>query len=201
MNGLELIEFCGKRALVTGASRQMGRTVAQALASAGVRVVLTGRSLERLHQTRATLCEAEVYLHQTDLREEEDMIRLVERVRSTLGAVDFLIHMAGVGLRAPILLTHMLLPDMVKRGSGRVIVTSDPYEGVEGFTSALGAELRPHGITVNCIAPAIRPEYAVNFLMFLLSSAGDRITGQVLGRPEYSDSQLRTAHGRQLLAS
>lgn len=239
---MESVEFLGKSALVTGASQQMGRMVAQALASAGARVGLVGRSLDRLRRTRASLGDAESYIYQADLRSEEAMVDLVQQVKDNQGTVDYLIHIASawhngttsyfpasfvdtprhqinemmeVGLRAPILLTHMLLPDMVEQGFGRVIVTSDLYDsnysvaewisyyhinkGIEGFTFALGTELRPLGITVNCIATsyigtesikrffpeqsktAIPPEYAVKFLMYLLSSAGDHITGQTLG--------------------
>ena len=74
-----------------------------------------------------------------------------------------------VGVRAPFLLTRLLLSGMVRRRTGKILQISaaftSPQEGVgwihydvankaiDAFTEALAVELREHNIQVNCIAP------------------------------------------------
>ena len=53
MGTLDLFRLDGKRALVTGASRGLGRSMALALADAGAGVIITGRTQATLDATRA----------------------------------------------------------------------------------------------------------------------------------------------------
>ena len=55
MSVLDQFRIDGKRALVTGASRGLGRVMALALADAGADVVITGRTAETLEQTAAEI--------------------------------------------------------------------------------------------------------------------------------------------------
>jgi len=86
-------------AVITGASSGIGAATARMLADQGLRVVLVARRLDRL----AELCtqirigggEAEVIL--ADLNEEEDRLRLFEKIEEKYGGVDVLVNNAGLG--------------------------------------------------------------------------------------------------------
>ncbi len=92
-------------ALVTGASSGIGRAVAGALCSDGMKVVVTARREERLLQIAremepfgGTLCPVKA-----DLRDDSDIARLFSVVRERFGGVDVLVNNAGLGRRAPLM--------------------------------------------------------------------------------------------------
>lgn len=87
--------------LVTGASSGIGAAIAQRLATAGDRIVICARRQERLDQLATDLQNqnAEVLAQQVDLRQEEEILKLFDRIRNTWGGVDVLINNAGLGHR------------------------------------------------------------------------------------------------------
>ena len=86
-------------AVITGASSGIGAATARKLAEQGMRVVLVARRLDRLadlcRQIRSHGGEAEVI--QADLNNEEDRLRVYERVEETHGGADVLVNNAGIG--------------------------------------------------------------------------------------------------------
>jgi NAD(P)-dependent dehydrogenase (short-subunit alcohol dehydrogenase family) len=88
-------------ALVTGASRGLGRAIAVALSEAGARVGLVGRDVEMLDET-ARLCGAGAVLLPCDVTNEADVARLAARVAESLGKPQILVNNAGVNLRKPV---------------------------------------------------------------------------------------------------
>jgi NAD(P)-dependent dehydrogenase (short-subunit alcohol dehydrogenase family) len=118
MNGTPLL--AGRTALVTGASRGIGRSIAQRLAAAGATVVVTARSLdesvarERFHPDRivpGTLRETVAIIAQAggravpiaaDLVNAEQRDSLIARATALAGPIDILINNAGSGRLAPI---------------------------------------------------------------------------------------------------
>lgn len=95
--------FHDARCLVTGASSGLGRALAEQLARSGARLVVTGRSMERLSSLVGQL-ESEgivpgrVVPVAADLTREEDRRRLVETVGEQYdGALDLVVQSAGVG--------------------------------------------------------------------------------------------------------
>lgn len=93
----------GKVALVTGASSGIGRATAKALATAGMRLALAARRIERLEQLQAELPEGtDVLLQQTDLRSEDDITALFQAIRTRWGGVDVLVNNAGLGHNTPL---------------------------------------------------------------------------------------------------
>jgi len=91
----------GKVALITGASRGLGRAMAIALSGAGVRVALVGRDVEKLDET-ARECGAGATIFPCDVTNEDEVARLEGRVSESAGKVQILINNAGVNLRKPV---------------------------------------------------------------------------------------------------
>lgn len=85
----------GSVALVTGASSGIGEAAARALASAGVRVVMTARSLDRLEALESEL-DGTLAL-ECDVGDPDQVSRVFERVREEFEGLDLLFNNAGVG--------------------------------------------------------------------------------------------------------
>jgi 3-oxoacyl-[acyl-carrier protein] reductase len=95
------IELRGKRAVVTGATRGIGRAVAEALAHEGVSVAICGRSQEGVDEAVAALQNqaggvvAGFAADVSKLPQVEEFFRLVRR---ELGGLDILVNNAGIGI-------------------------------------------------------------------------------------------------------
>ncbi|MCW2906579.1 MAG: family oxidoreductase [Actinomycetia bacterium] len=87
----------GTRALVTGGTSGLGLAMADALARAGARVVLTSRSAERAAGAAAQLPGALGVA--ADARDELSVARAADRAWSRLGGIDLLVNNAGLGMR------------------------------------------------------------------------------------------------------
>ncbi|KUN95666.1 SDR family NAD(P)-dependent oxidoreductase [Streptomyces caeruleatus] len=97
MNAIDLFRLDGARALVTGASRGIGKTVAEGLADAGCDLAVTARALPALD---ATLRAVEERGHKAvaldgDLTEPGAAAGLVDRAAAALGGLDIVVHNAG----------------------------------------------------------------------------------------------------------
>lgn len=140
----------GRIALVTGASRGIGRALAQRLAAEGATVVVTARSLDAAGQYAGTLRETVALIEENggrahplvaDLENDSDLAELVGRVVQVAGGLDILVHSGGkaeyastadmpldtfdrtIGhyLRAPFTLYQHAVPEMRKRGAGWIV--------------------------------------------------------------------------------
>jgi 3-oxoacyl-[acyl-carrier protein] reductase len=154
----------GKTALVAAASRGLGRATAEALASEGVRVMLTARDAGVLEQTRSELSAAgaDVEAVAADVTEPEAPARLVAATREAFGHVDIVIANAGgpppgrafdvddaaleaalnANLLSSIRLAREALPSMREQGWGRICCIAS-YSIVEAIpTLALSTTAR-----------------------------------------------------------
>ena len=137
-------------ALVTGASRGIGRAVAIELARRGYRLCLAARSREQLEQTRqlTELAPADSLIVLLDLAEEDSPQALIETALDHFGRLDVLINNAGwapprsaliktssadqdrmiaVNLRAPIALSRLAASRMVEQGTeNKVALALEP---------------------------------------------------------------------------
>lgn len=134
----------GDVALVTGASRGLGRHIALALARRGANLVLAARSKDGLEAVAEEVREATgvtVWTLTVDLSDRGQAADLVQRAEAVAGQVDVLVNNAGlesagrpeeasldelstmcdVNLLAPMVLTRMVLPGMIERGRGHVV--------------------------------------------------------------------------------
>ena len=99
MNRLE-----GRRALVTGAARGIGRGIVERFAAEGARVVGSDVDGTTLEATTATIAETGVELHSVvaDVREPGDITALVARASESLGGIDIVVNNAGIQREAPL---------------------------------------------------------------------------------------------------
>ena len=103
MNQLtELFGLEGKLAIITGASRGLGRAAAIALNGAGARVVLVGRDAESLDETKNLLRYPESsHILEADVTVSNDRDRVIASSVLDFGKIDILVNNAGIIRRAP----------------------------------------------------------------------------------------------------
>lgn len=142
-NPTEIVKLDGKVAVVTGASKGIGKAIASAFAAAGAKVVLAARTRETLEQVAADLREsgAEAMAVPTDVTDVDAVQRLIEKTLEVYERVDILVNNAGVGyfgpvidfapddwdavlnsnLKAVYLCAKSVLPQMFAQGGGQII--------------------------------------------------------------------------------
>jgi len=135
--------LAGKVALITGASRGLGKAMALALAAEGAQIALVARDREALQKTAEAVWQtgggAQVFV--ADVTAESQVSRLENEVRTAFGPVDILINNAGINVRKPLveftldewrrvvdtsltstfLMCRAFVPQMKGRGYGRII--------------------------------------------------------------------------------
>ena len=175
------MQISGSTVLLTGATGGIGEAIARALAGRGATLVLSGRRVDVLEPLASEL-GGRALAADLALRPE------VERLAAEAGEIDILVNNAAlpasgaldsftleqvdraldVNLRAPVVLSHILAPPMVKRGHGQLVFisslsgkaatpNSSLYNatkfGMRGFAGALRAELRTTGVGVSTVFP------------------------------------------------
>ncbi len=97
MSTLDLFRLDGKRALVTGASRGLGRSMALALADAGADVIITGRTEQTLDATAAEIRSRgrDAWTVKADMGVPAECQTACERILADLGPIDILINNVG----------------------------------------------------------------------------------------------------------
>ena len=133
----------GKTALITGASRGIGRAIAEAYAGEGANLVLNARDPERLEAAAAALRAGhavEVLAHACDVADGSAVKRMVQAIEATT-QIDILVNNAGIHIPARFVdysfedfkqvievnvysvfhVTQAVLPAMIERQSGRVV--------------------------------------------------------------------------------
>lgn len=145
MNG-NIFSLQGRVALITGASRGLGWSMAQALAVAGAHVILNGRDLDLLHDRTQILNDAGLVAtaQPFDVTDEAAAVAAVEEIVEREGRLDVLIANAGIQRRAPLaefptaeflrvldtnltaafVLAREVSKTMTVQGSGRIIFTA-----------------------------------------------------------------------------
>ena len=96
--------FAGQRILVTGGGSGIGRCVAHELASLGAIVALVGRRGEKLAEVAAEIAEdgGQATCHALDIRQEDDVKRVVGEILAEHGRLDGLINNAGGQFPSPL---------------------------------------------------------------------------------------------------
>lgn len=145
------ISLEGRSAIITGASRGIGREIALAYAEAGANVVVAARSADQLDETvrrcKAAAPEAHVLAVPTDVLSDDALAHLVDRSVEEFGTVDILVNNAGMQDLKPLMkssrddfsmmmnlnvlsaasLTRLVGERMIEQESGVVINMSSVY--------------------------------------------------------------------------
>lgn len=188
----------GRRALVTGGTKGAGAAIAQRLAEAGARVLVTARSRPQ-EPGPADFVAA-------DLSSSEGAATVVAEVRRRLGGVDILVNVLGgseapsggfaalgeedwarelnTNLLAAVRLDRGLLPGMIEAGRGVIVHVSSIqrrmplWNGTLAYAAAKAAlttyskglsnEVAPHGIRVNTVSPG-----------FVQTTAADNLVARI----------------------
>jgi ribitol 2-dehydrogenase len=180
-------KLTGKVALITGASSGIGRALAHALAAEGAKLALVGRSQERLNEVAAIL-KTETLVLAADLAKPAEVTRVAKDSLKHFGNVDIILANAGLFLPGEVAegnadkwdemlavnvnsifrLIRELLPQMIKRKAGDIIVTSSiaghqvlrmeavysaSKHAVQAFVHSLRRQVAKHNIRVGAVAP------------------------------------------------
>lgn len=135
--------LAGRTALITGASKGLGRAMACAMAQAGARVVLVSRDAQKLEATAQTVreCGALADVFPADVTDEPQVLALEKRVAETAGKIHILVNNAGINNRKAVtdftlaewrqvmdtnltsafLMCRSFVPHMKGQGYGRII--------------------------------------------------------------------------------
>lgn len=240
--------FAGTVAWITGASSGIGAALARVLANQGAHLVLSGRNCDAL-AALATQVPAPTLILPFEVTDDAARAEAVEQAwdwaSAQAGGIDMLINNAGISQRslavdtayavyerivavdllAPIALTQALLPRMVARGAGRIVMISSvagkvgvPMRtaycaakfGLIGYADALRAELAGAGLSVHVIAPgSVRTDVSRNALTADGSARGtsdraiengldpDATAAQIVARVAAGEREIVIAEGME----
>lgn len=181
--------IAGKVMVVTGASSGIGRAVARRFAEEGVKLVLAARSADRLAAVAAEI-GGDALAVPVDITKAEDIARLYEAARARFGGIDILFANAGsyvsgdvvdgdpdefdkiiaINVNSVVRMVHAVLPEMIARRSGDVIVTSsisghqaihwEPVysatkHAVQSFVHGVRRQVSRHNVRVGALAPGM----------------------------------------------
>jgi dehydrogenase/reductase SDR family member 7B len=189
----------GKTAWITGASSGIGEALAKAFLAGGGSCILSGRNVTALDAVAAHAPDRCLALP-FDTTDYDSIPALVDTAIGFRGGVDVLVNNAGISQRslaidtdlsvyqqiididllAPIALTQALLPHLLVRGSGQVVMISSvagkagvplrtaycaAKHGLIGYADALRSEVAGQGVSVLTVAPgSVRTNVSRNAL-------------------------------------
>ena len=175
-------------ALVTGGGRGIGEGIARELADGGMKVAVAARSKDQVERVAAEIGGLAVVV---DVSSRESVEEMVARVESELGQIHLLVANAGihgprgktwevepnrwwqthdVNVKGVFLCCRAVIPKMIERGSGRIVITasgaaylpgssgtaySSSKAAVNRFGETLANELREYGIPVFPFSPGL----------------------------------------------
>jgi NAD(P)-dependent dehydrogenase (short-subunit alcohol dehydrogenase family) len=177
-----------KVALVTGGASGLGAAICEVLAASGAIVIVADIQLKQAEKVVKELQDRglDAIALPLDLTQEEQIAQVVHEIMQRYGRIDILVNNAGtdvtlpvdeltiadidrvlqVNLRAPFILSKMILPLMQKQQSGHIIniastaskrvwANASAYHaskwGLLGLSHALHVEARPHGVKVTAV--------------------------------------------------
>jgi NAD(P)-dependent dehydrogenase (short-subunit alcohol dehydrogenase family) len=195
-----LFDLSGQVALITGSSKGIGKAIAQEMARHGARVVISSRKGDVCEAVAAAINAegaGEAVAIPAHVGEKAELERLVAETRRRLGPIDILVCNAAVNpyhgpskdipdsafdkimsvnIRSNHWLAHLVLPEMVERKRGSIMIVSS-VGGLRGSTELgayaiskaadlqlvrnLACEYGPYNIRVNAISPGlVRTDFA-----------------------------------------
>jgi short-subunit dehydrogenase len=193
--------FADKVVWITGASSGIGEATARAFAAAGARLILSSRRPDELERVRRTCARPDTHaVVPLDLTRRDTFPAAVAEVLARCDHVDVLVNNGGVSQRAlaletteavervlmevgyfgPVALTKAVLPSMIARRSGHVVVVSSVMgflgtpgrstyaaakHALHGYFDSLRAEVWREGIAITLVCPGyVRTAISTNAL-------------------------------------
>jgi len=160
-------QLAGKVAIVTGASRGIGRAISIALARENATVVLAARSIQQLQETAGQVTQAGGTAHiiHIELTDEQSIRNLVQVTSDKLGRLDILVNNAGVthsapleqtstedwqrcisiNARAPFILCREALP-LLKKSPAAHIINISSVVGIKGYPQQSAYTASKHAV-------------------------------------------------------
>jgi NAD(P)-dependent dehydrogenase (short-subunit alcohol dehydrogenase family) len=219
LNVLDRFRLDGKVALVTGASSGIGRTIAEALASAGAGVVLCARRAAPLESARDSIAIAggKSAAVAGDVGARTSLATLAEAAAKPFGPIDIVVHAAGLNhrqsaadvtdaawdeqievmLSAPFFLSRHLVPGMKAKGWGRILNIAS-LQSYRAFINGAPYGAAKGGIVqlTRAMAEAWSP-FGINANAIAPGFFPTALTAPVFGDPvRAKDMAARTAIGR-----
>jgi 3-hydroxybutyrate dehydrogenase len=186
-----MLPLSGKVAVVTGSTSGIGLGIAAAFAMNGADIVINGFGDSDDIAKSQTMLEShgvKTAYSPADMSKPEQIMGMVDLARQKFGKVDILVNNAGIQHVAPVEefpvekwnailaidlssafhATRAVLPEMKKRGYGRIIniasvhgLIASPFKaayvaakhGIVGLTKVVALEAAEHGVTCNAICP------------------------------------------------
>jgi 3-oxoacyl-[acyl-carrier protein] reductase len=161
------LDIKNKTALVTGASRGIGKSISAALAESGARVILSARDTRRLETVRKEINDkgGNAVAIPADLSEEADIVSLFEEIKKRYEKLDIAVHNAGVGyfedladfpmdkfdeifrvnMRGTFLCCKHAMKLMIPARTGYIINVSS-MQGIKGYPKQSAYAATKHGI-------------------------------------------------------
>lgn len=184
------MNYQGKTIWITGASSGIGEAFARAFYEEGANLILSSRRADALQEVKDSLGNdtANVKVLTLDLMDTDSFSEKTKEALEAFGQIDILMNNGGVSQRATVMesgmetyrrlmeinyfgavgLTKQVLPHMVERKSGHIIVTSSvagkigtkfrsgyaaSKHAVQGFFNSLRQEMYEHNVAVTLLCP------------------------------------------------
>lgn len=175
------LDLSGRRVLVTGASRGIGRAIAECFADEGADIGACARHSAPLSELLGSLRRrgTRAFAQTADVTDPDQLSRWIDTMTAALGGVDVLVSNVSAQSRdwqvsvetdilAAVALVERCLPHLKDSDAASIVfVTSQaallgvptykPYSAVKAalisYAGSLSRELAPHGVRVNCVSP------------------------------------------------
>ncbi|WP_026689708.1 SDR family NAD(P)-dependent oxidoreductase [Alteribacter aurantiacus] len=178
----------GKHILITGATGGIGWATALAAARSGASVTITGRNEDKLHELKKEIqkssSQTRVFVHPSDLTNEEDRQHLLDYAIHECGPVTDLVNCAGIGggdviehlreddlrnimelnFTSTVLFTQKVYKQMINQGSGAIVNVSSlsGLRGTYGNSAYSASKFALIGFTQSIAVEAIKHNVRVN---------------------------------------